>query len=72
MRIEDTGKGSTSALSSDLKNEPEQISLAPEGDYLNAQKRLNTSYMNQRTKNAEGKIYLFGSEAAALRDYLFF
>ena len=39
--------GSKTALSTDLKNEPEQLGV-PSGDYASAQKRLNTSYMNQR------------------------
>ena len=44
--------GSKTALSTDMKNESDQ--MAPDGDYSNAQKRLNTSYMNQRVKRQFG------------------
>ena len=65
MKIVDTGNGSTTALSTDLKNEPDQIgSLAPEGDYSSAQKRLNTSYMNTRGKKQPEIQYKFNNDLA--------
>lgn len=44
--------GSKTALSIDMKNESDH--MAPDGDYSNAQKRLNTSYMNQRVQRQFG------------------